>query len=89
MIFGAPGRLSEVSPDSEGPRVLFLEASAVEATAVALDVLARLALTARRCGFRIALREPSRELMELIELAGLSPALPQAPLSSDSIPPGC
>jgi hypothetical protein len=89
MIFRARSSLLEVSPDLEGRPVLCLDAAEIDANAVTLDVLARLALTARRCGYRIALRDPSPELVDLIEFAGLTQALPQAPLRSDSIPPRC
>ena len=89
MIFDSRNGLLEVSPDLEGPPLLCLDAAEVDANAVALDVLARLALTARRCGYRIALRDASPELVELIEFAGLTQALPQAPVRSGSTPPRC
>lgn len=40
-----------------------------------VDALARLALAARRRGYRLRLRSLSRELRELIELAGLTEVL--------------
>ncbi len=42
----------------------------------AVDALARLQLTARRRGQRICLRNASRELAELLTLAGLGDVLP-------------
>ncbi|HUJ91861.1 MAG TPA: hypothetical protein VLW05_04120 [Gaiellaceae bacterium] len=39
--------------------------------AAALDVLARLHLTARRVGLELRFRDASSELLELIEFAGL------------------
>jgi len=39
--------------------------------ATALDVLARLHVSARRAGLEIRFRDASSELLELIELAGL------------------
>ena len=40
-----------------------------------VGALARLQLGARRCGFDVVLRAPSRELRELLALAGLEQAL--------------
>ena len=40
-----------------------------------VDVLARLALAARRRGVRLRLRRPSHELRELVALAGLGEVL--------------
>lgn len=47
-----------------------------------VDLLARFQLLARRYGYRIVLEHPCRELVELIELAGLSRELPVAAVSS-------
>jgi ABC-type transporter Mla MlaB component len=47
----------------------------VKADAAALDALARLALRLRRCGYQLKLRDASGELLDLIELAGLSEVL--------------
>jgi ABC-type transporter Mla MlaB component len=55
--------------------IVCLEVSGVKADAAALDALARLALRLRRCGYQLTLRDASRELLDLIELAGLSEVL--------------
>jgi hypothetical protein len=88
MIFARAGGLSEVSPHLEGVSLLRVDAATLAADAVTLDALARLTLLARRSGYRIVLRRPSRELVELIELAGLSGALPVEDLAPGSPPPG-
>jgi anti-anti-sigma regulatory factor len=41
-----------------------------------VDALARLALVARRHGTRLCVRDPSPELRELLDLAGLGRVLP-------------
>jgi ABC-type transporter Mla MlaB component len=46
---------------------------------VAVDALARMALTCRRAGRRLRLRGAARELEELLVLAGLSEVLPCLP----------
>ena len=89
MIFRARGGLLEVSPDPEGTAVLCVDAADFDADAVALDALARFALVARRCGYRIVLRDAPAELVDLIELAGLSDALPVESVRPDSTPPRC
>ncbi len=58
-----------------GCELLLCEVAGVAADAVALDALARLALAARRAGARVRLRGSSRELRELIVLAGLADVL--------------
>lgn len=55
--------------------VLRCEVAGVDADAVAVDALARLALAARRRGCRVRLAGISAELRELIELAGLTEVL--------------
>ena len=40
-----------------------------------IEALARLQLTARRLGCRVRLRDPSRELRELLDLFGLADVL--------------
>ena len=40
-----------------------------------VEALARVALTARRLGRRVSLRDPSRELRELLDLFGLTDVL--------------
>jgi len=42
------------------------------ADAVTLEALARLQLAAARRGLTLRLRHPSRELLDLVELAGLA-----------------
>jgi anti-anti-sigma regulatory factor len=52
--------------------VLVCDVGAAVADAATLHALAALQLLARRRGCRLRLRNPSRELLDLIELAGLS-----------------
>ena len=42
-----------------------------------IEALARIALTARRLGRQVRLRDPSRELRELLDLFGLTDVLPR------------
>jgi hypothetical protein len=58
-----------MSPPRPSPIVCDVGALAPDATAI--DALARLQLCARRLGIEIRLSNVSRELLELIELAGL------------------
>lgn len=89
MIFPLRDGLSNVRPVSEGKPVLCVDVACLGEDAAALDELARLALSARRCGCRILVRHASPRLVELITLAGLSEALPVEPLRSDLPPPRC
>ena len=89
MIFRAREGPSRVSRHSEGMPVLCVDVAALGDDAVALDALARFALTARRSGWRILVRHASPRLVELIALAGLSETLPVEPLSFDAPPPRC
>ena len=57
------------------PELLRCVVCAVDADAVAVDALARLALAARRHGARVLLSGASRELRELIALMGLAEVL--------------
>jgi hypothetical protein len=84
MIFSSRCGLPKVSPHTTGARILRLDAADIEADAVTLDSLARLALVARRCGYRLTLQRASPDLVDLIELAGLSEALGVEPLRADS-----
>jgi hypothetical protein len=68
---------------------LCVEVGALVADGAAIDALARVALVARRCGYAITLRDPSPALVQLIELAGLSEALPAERLSLRSKWPRC
>lgn len=78
MSFRPPGGLvSEMDLDDSSARTLSVDAAGLYPDAVTLDLLARLQLTARRCGFELRLRGSSQELRELIAFAGLSSALPE------------
>jgi ABC-type transporter Mla MlaB component len=66
---------------ASGPEQLCCIVGAVEADAVAVDALARLALAARRHGAHLLLSGASRELRELVALMGLAEVLEaQAPV---------
>lgn len=56
--------------------VVVLDVRALTADLVAMEALARLALTARRLGRRVALHRPSCELEALLAWCGLADALP-------------
>jgi len=58
-----------------GARTIVCDVRHLAADGEALDALARLQLHAFRRGEQIRLREASRELWELIELAGLGEVL--------------
>lgn len=63
--------------DGGGPTQVVCDVAGVTpADADAIDALARLALVARRRGVRLWVRDPSPELRELFELAGLTRILP-------------
>ncbi|MGH2753943.1 MAG: STAS domain-containing protein [Actinomycetota bacterium] len=51
----------------------------VEPDAVAVDALARLQLTARRCGSKVRVRNAREDLQQLIALMGLSDVVPVSP----------
>jgi ABC-type transporter Mla MlaB component len=68
---------------------LYVDVDGLKADAAALDALARVALSLRRCGYQLRLRHASLELLELIELAGLTGVLPVDQLSPDSTEPRC
>jgi anti-anti-sigma regulatory factor len=76
-----------VSLHSDGKPVLCVDAAELGDDALALDALARIALTARRRGCRILVRHAAPRLVELIALAGLSETLTVEPLSSQGPPP--
>jgi hypothetical protein len=69
-------------------RVLCVDAAALGDDAVALDALARVALTARRCGCRIVVSQASPRLVELIAFAGLTEVLPVEALTAKAPSPG-
>lgn len=50
--------------------------------AATVDALARLQLTVRRRGGRVTLRNASRELLDLLALAGLDDAIPMGDVSA-------
>lgn len=58
-----------------------VDVAGLKVDAALVDLLARLALGLRRRGYRLRLRDPSSELLELIELAGLSSVLEPEQLS--------
>jgi hypothetical protein len=89
MIFALTGGLFRVSRQLRGEHVMYVDATDCDPDAVTMDMLARFALEARRCGYRLVLRGASAELARLIEFAGLSAALPLASLSPGSTPPRC
>jgi ABC-type transporter Mla MlaB component len=64
--------------------VLRCEVAGLDADAVALDALARLALTARRHGCTVVLRGASEELQQLVAFAGLSEVLKSPERRPDS-----
>jgi hypothetical protein len=53
-------------------KLLVCEVGGIDADAVAVDALARLALAARRSGCEVRLRGASPELLGLVEFVGLS-----------------
>jgi hypothetical protein len=63
-----------VDPDL-GARELVCDVAALPADALAIDVLARLQLAARRRGRVLRLRNPTAELVELLAFAGLGGVL--------------
>lgn len=81
--------LSKVSPHPKGARVLCVDAAELDADAVVLDALARLALAARGSGRRLVVQGASSELAGLIELAGLTEALGVEAVRPGSTPPRC
>lgn len=67
--------------------IVRVDVCGVRADAAEVDSLARLALRLRRCGYRLELLEPSDELLDLIDLCGLSLVLPAGRLTSGSTEP--
>jgi hypothetical protein len=67
--------------DDPSARTLCVDVAGLEADAVTLDALARLRLTACRCGFQLSLRGSSPQLRELIDFAGLDAVLPDEPVA--------
>jgi anti-anti-sigma regulatory factor len=87
MIFCARLGLFRVSPHTPGPRIVRVDAGEIDADGATLDALARMALAARQCGYRLVVQDASPELADLIELAGLSEALGVEPLRPGSTRP--
>jgi hypothetical protein len=69
-------------------KVLYVDADGFSADLQVVDALARLALLARRNGCELVLVGASAELIDLIELAGLSGVL-RNELTRRSRPPRC
>jgi hypothetical protein len=59
-------------------RRLDCDVDGLEPTLGSIDALARVQLAARRSGLELRLRHASRDLLGLIELVGLTEALPAA-----------
>jgi hypothetical protein len=59
-------------------RRLDCDVDGLEPTLGSIDALARVQLAARRSGLELRLRHASRDLLGLIELVGLTDALPAA-----------
>jgi ABC-type transporter Mla MlaB component len=78
-IPGLCERVRAVLKGSDVDMVVCDVAALVSPDAVTVDALARLQLTARRCGRRVRLRHACGELQDLIALMGLSDVVPLAP----------
>lgn len=59
--------------------VIACDVSALPADAATVDALARLQLTARRCGGRIRLHRASHELLQLLSFVGLADVVGAGP----------
>ena len=66
--------LADLAATDPGP--LTCEVATLVADAAAVDVVARIALVARRLGRGIRLRDPSPVLVELLAFAGLAEVIP-------------
>jgi ABC-type transporter Mla MlaB component len=67
--------------ERSGAEVLVCDVAALKRPdAGTIEALARLQLTARRLGRQVRLRDPSRELRELLDLFGLADALHVEPV---------
>jgi hypothetical protein len=65
-------------PPRPGLPTLALDVQGAAPDAVTVDVLARLQVGARRCGWRIALRNATPELLDLVAFMGLADVLSEA-----------
>jgi len=63
--------------ETTGAEVALCDVRQAEPDAVSVDALARLQLTARRCGCQARLRGASDELIELLTFVGLRDVLPE------------
>jgi anti-anti-sigma regulatory factor len=61
--------------DNSGPSTITVDLARLPADAAIVEALGLLQLAARRDGRRLRLLNPSRELLELVELMGLADAL--------------
>jgi ABC-type transporter Mla MlaB component len=66
--------------------VVLCDVDGVDASAVTVDALARLQLAARAYGCRVRLCYSSDELLELVELMGLTDVICVGPMSSGYTP---
>jgi hypothetical protein len=66
---------SEEAPTKEARTIAVQVGGATAPDLCIVDALARLQLAAQRIGWTVQLREPSAELRELIDLAGLGEVL--------------
>ncbi len=73
---GLSARICSLLSES-GPAIALCDVASVDADAVTIDALARLALAARRHRCRIMLIHVSPALHELLEFLGLSDVLPE------------
>jgi ABC-type transporter Mla MlaB component len=78
-IPGLSDRVRAALEGSDADVVVCDVAELVDPDAVTVDALARLQLTARRCGRRVRLRHACADLQDLIALMGLSDVVPLAP----------
>lgn len=62
--------------ERSGAEVALCDVSGIDPDAVTIDALARLQLAARRHGCQVRLRNPSEELLELLDFMGLCDVLP-------------
>ena len=67
--------------EADGDQVVCDVSHLSDPDGAAVDALARLQLTARRCGREIRLLHPSAELQELLTLSGLDAVIPQCAAS--------
>jgi anti-anti-sigma regulatory factor len=71
----APGERPSLEMSEQHPRTIVCDVGFLAVDATTIDALARLQLASRRLGHELQLCGVSRELVELIELCGLSGVL--------------